>query len=198
MVCPRLEAQRLTAGIAFTAAQHRVDAGFGREVTSGLLGTFDLSAAVGRFALGVEATGGTMTGADLPDRRLGEIRGSVAFMVRPWLALEAAAATRTYTVPVARQRWTAGSIGSEVKVAFAGGHIEGVGRLMFTPLVSVTDLDARPSLSAAAGIDYRRGPATVRLAYWLERSSFVAQGGVSRREQLSGLTLRFRVSRQVG
>jgi len=186
-------AQTLTVAALLESTEHRVDVGFGVERSSGLLGGARIGATLApRVHLGLTALGGRFTrdSANAEDRDVAELRADAGYRALPWLTFLTGVRTRTYTAPIARQRWTALQIGAEARVALLDGHIDGVGRFLLLPLVSVSDLE-QPELAftAAAGMDYHLGPLTVGVWYALERYDFPARDGVTRREQLSGLGL---------
>jgi len=190
-------AQVLTAAASVSAALHRVDAGYGVERSSGVLGGARVSLGLPpRVELGVTAGAGTLDrdSTSAEDRHVAEVGLDARYRTLPWLWLETGVATRTYAAPIAIQRWTSLRLGGEARVAFFGGRAEGVGRVLFLPLVAVTGLD-QPELAvaAAAGIEYRLGPVAAALFYSLERYDFPARDGVARIEQLSALTGRVSV-----
>ena len=49
---------------------------------------------------------------------------------------------------------------------------------------------AEPPFAAAAGMEYRRGRASLALLYGVERYRFPAGAGPARREELAALTLK--------
>jgi hypothetical protein len=189
-------AQVLMAAGSVSSAEHRVDAGYGVERSSGLLGggrvTLELPP---RVELDVTAASGTLErdSANAEDRHVAEIGFDARYRPLSWLWLETGMATRTYSAPIATQRWTTLRLGAEARIPFFGGRAEGVGRLLFLPLVSVTGLEQPDlALTAGAGIEYRLGPIAAGVFYSLERYDFPAQDGVARAEQLSALTVRAR------
>jgi hypothetical protein len=126
-----------------------------------------------------------------PDRDFAQLRASLGFRATAWLIVEAAFATRTYSAAIARQRWKGASLGASTRLPFAGGHLAGIGRLALQPFTTVSDLAApNAAVSAAAGVEYRGSRAALGLSYWLERYDFPPAGGVARREQFAGLTVR--------
>jgi len=142
--------------------------------------------------LQVAAFGGRLKadGGDAEDRDVAEIGVDAGYRTLPWLTLAAGVTTRTYTSPLARQRWTALRIGAEARLGLLDGRVEGIGQFVLLPVVAVSGLD-QPDLaySTAAGIEYHVGPLGVGLCYALERYDFPTRDGVSRDEQLSSLQL---------
>jgi hypothetical protein len=187
-------AQVVTAAASVSFTEHRVDAGYGVERSSGVLGGGRVTLGLPpRVELDVTAASGTLErdSANAEDRHVAEIGFDARYRPLSWLWLETGIATRTYSAPIAVQRWTSLRLGAEARVPFFGGRAEGVGRLLFLPLVSVTGLEQPElALTAAAGVEYRLGPIAAGVFYSLERYDFSAQDGVARAEQLSALTVR--------
>ncbi len=197
LAAPTVAAQTVSGSAFVTLAEHRVDAGFGVEPSSGVMG--GAAAAVSltpRVELRLTALAGTLErdSATAESRDVAEVALAGRYRAIGGVVLEAGVATRTYTAAVARQRWSSLHIGAELRVPLLGGRVETVGRLMLLPLVAVTGLD-QPDLAiaAAAGLDYHIGPVTLGLAYGLERYDFPTQEAAARAEQLSGLTVSARV-----
>ena len=187
-------AQVLTAAASVSSVEHRVDAGYGVERSSGLLGGGRVTLGLPpRVELDFTALAGNLErdSANAEDRHVAEIGFDARYRPLTWLWFETGMATRTYSAPIAVQRWTSLRLGAEARVPFFGGRAEGVGRLLFLPLVTVTGVE-QPELAitAAAGVQYRLGPVAAGVFYSLERYDFPAQDGVTRAEQLSALTLR--------
>jgi len=188
------DAQVLTAAAWVSLAEHRVDAGFGVERSSGVLGGGRVTLGLPpRVELDITATAGTLEpdSANAEQRHVAEVGVDARYRPLSWLWVATGVATRTYSAPIAVQRWTSLRLGAEARVPFFGGRAEALGRLLFLPLVDVTGLE-QPELAitAAAGVEYRFGPVGAGLFYSLERFDFPAQDGVARAEQLSALTLR--------
>jgi len=187
----------VSGATVLSVVEHRVDAGFGVERSSGAVAGVALGLGVGdRFDLDLTARGGTLA-ARTPetfDRDLGEVGAAASVRPLSWLGLRAAAARRAYSTDVGRQRWTVLSLGAEVRLAVAGPAAAGVIRAAWLPVVEVNGLD-RPdvAVATAAGVEYRRGPVSGGLWYELERCDFPPQMMVRRREQVSALTLRVAV-----
>lgn len=193
--CAGMLGAQSVAGAAFVSlTEHRVDAGYGVERVSGPLGGASITLLIPpRVALRVATVGGSLThdteGAE--DRDVGEVRIEACYRTLSWLTLEAGAATRTYTAPIAGQRWTMLQIGAEVRVPILDGRVDALGRFSLLPLVSVTGLEQPElALAASAGVEYHLGPVTAGLLYALERYDFPARDGIARLEQLTGLVAR--------
>ena len=177
--------------LGFAAAEHRVDAGTGMERSSGSLFNAGARVAIARrWCAGVDLLAGVLAARNGgPDRNVAQLHGTLAFRALSWLHFEAGFGTRTYSAAIARQRWTAASLGTEVTLRFADGYMEGVGRIALVPTVTVTALESpRPSVLAAAGVRFRAHPTTIAMFYSVERYDFPAVAGVIRRERLSTLT----------
>lgn len=187
-------AQVVSAAGFVSSVEHRVDAGYGVERSSGVLGSAQVSVGLPpRVELSLMAGAGSLErdSVNAEDRDIAEIRVDARYRTLPWLWLETGVATRTYSAPIAVQRWTSLRLGAEARLPFFGGRAEGVGRLLFLPLVAVTGLDQPElALTAAAGIEYHVGPVAAGLFYSLERYDFPVRDGIARAEQLSALTLR--------
>jgi len=187
-------AQVVTAAASVSFTEHRVDAGYGVERSSGVLGGGRVTLGLPpRVELDVTAVAGTLErdSANAEDRHLAELGLDARYRPLSWLWLETGVATRTYSASIAVQRWTSLRLGAQARIPFFGRRAEAVGRLLFLPLVEVTGLE-QPELAitASAGVEYRFGPVAAGLFYSLERYDFPAQDGVARAEQLSALTLR--------
>lgn len=186
-------AQTLTVAGLVGASEHRVDVGFEVERSSGLVGGGRISVVFPpRVTLRVTALAGRLErdSANADDRDVADVGFDAGYRALSWLTFVTGVRTRTYTAPIARQRWTSLQLGAEARIPLLDGAIEGVGRFLLLPLVSVSDLD-QPELAftTGAGIDYHVGAVAVGLRYALERYDFAARQGVARREQLSSLRL---------
>jgi len=190
--------QRFSAAAAVSSVEHRVDAGFGVEISRGPLIHAGIHAVIsGRWAAGLEGMAGALSAEGAAsDRDVSELRGTLGFRATSWLRLEAGYGTRMYSASIANQRWNAASLAAEGSLTFANARLAGTGRVAWLPIVTVTDLES-PDLAfaVAAGVEYRPGAAAFSLSYWLERYDFPAAAGVLRSEQLSGLMLRATLGR---
>ena len=177
-----------------SVAQHRVDAGYGVEPSSGVVAGGEVAIGAGdrltvRFltqagSLHAAAPGGI-------DRDLAEVGGQVDFHALRWLAVQAGLRRRTYATMLARQSWTMVSLGAETRLGFSGNRVSGIVRGAMLPGVWVNGL-AGPDLAftVASGMEYHRGRATLGLLYSVERYRFPAGAAGQRREQVSALALR--------
>jgi len=178
-------------------AEHRVDAGFGLERSRGPIGGVEVTLhSRARWDVALRVVGGSLrAGSDgAVTRDVGEIAAAAGFRVESWLALRAGLARRVYGTQLARQAWTLGHAGVEVRVPFLGGAMQAVAGGAWFPVVAVAGLP-HPDLAitATTGLEYRVGRATLDLRYTLERYDFPASTAPRRLEQLSGLMLRARI-----
>ena len=184
-------AQRLGADAAVHAAEHRVDAGAGLELTRGPLFSGALRVmVVKRVNARVDVTMGSLTADNTAgvDRDVSALRGTVGFQVTDWLTLDAGAGTRVYTAPIASQRWTTTLLGAELRVPFAHKLFEATGTFAFLPTVSVTDIaETNAGILASVGMRALVGQFGLGVAYWLERYEFPPANGVVRNERLAAL-----------
>lgn len=185
---------RVRAAVTFTHADHRVDAGYGLERSSGFALGAEVRLAV-RHGLTVAAAGSAghlaADGNDGIDRDIAQLNVGAELMPLAWLALEASVTVRTYSTVVARQRWTLGRLSAEARVPLSSNVVHVLGRAGLFPLVSVNGLPGPDvAFETAVGLEYARGRWTVDLRYSLERCDFPFQGAGERSEQLAALTLR--------
>ena len=175
-------------------ADHRVEAGFGPERSSGFLLGSELRLEAGRglaFAAAGSAGKLAATASDALDRDLAQLNVGAELMPLGWLALEAGLIVRTYSTVVARQRWTLGRLGAEARVPLSGEVLHVLGRVSLFPSVSVNGLPGPDvAFETAVGLGYARGRWAVDLRYSLERCDFPSQGAGERSEQLTALALR--------
>lgn len=187
-----LEAQR-AYGASLTGArvEHRVRAGSGIERGSGTLVGGEVGATSSWLELRGHALGGRLTSRSSvgDDRTVGELALQASALPLPWLAFTLGATGRTYTTPLARQRWLAVSTGVEARAELLDGALRGTASVGLMPAVSVSGHDA-PDFAAvsAVGMAYRGPLLTAGVAYSLERFDFPAVDGTRRLEQLSRLT----------
>jgi hypothetical protein len=189
--------QRFSGTVAVSLAEHRVDAGLGRERSTGLV----LGAGAGlqvsrRLDLAVRAQGGSLdaSSSGAVDRDVGEIGIAASVAAGSWLSLQAGVARRVYSTLLARQGWMLAGVGAEAHFTYTGTPVRGLARLWWLPVASVSGLP-RPDLAftAATGLEYRTGAFTLGAVYSLERYDFPAEAAVQRVEQLAALTLRLDV-----
>jgi hypothetical protein len=195
----RAEAQ-LFAGGAVALLEHRVDAGFGVEVSSGPMGFAEIGILASRVQGSVTLGAGRLTGTGLvTDRDVGMLVLRTGYLARSWLTLEGGVTIRTYSAEVGRQRWVLLRLGAEARVPFLNDRMAGVARLGVLPVASVTGLGrSEAAFTAAAGMAYRRSRLTLELVYALERYDFPATTVTTadRREQLSSLMVRVSARRR--
>ena len=180
--------------VVAAAADHRVDAGFGLERSSGPLfgAKLDLEPA-DRMSLSLRALGGTL-GARTPGaeaRGVGEVALTTRLDVLPWLRGTVAAIGRSYDGALARQHWSELSIGGEGHLPLIDGLLDGSLGLALAPVVRVTGRQG-PDLAVAAAARLRHTGERLDLSigYSLERYDFPSAGRAIRVEELSMLTLR--------
>lgn len=186
-------------GVAF--AEHRVDAGFGVEVSAGPLGFAEAGTILSPRVQGsVALWAGRLTGDGMAtDRDVGALVLRAGYGARSWLTLESGLTIRTYSADIGRQRWVLLRLGAEARVPFLNDRMAGVARLGVLPVVSATGLGrSEAAFTAAAGMSYRRNRLTLDLLYALERYDFPATAVMTadRREQLSSLIVRFSARRR--
>jgi hypothetical protein len=179
-------------------AEHRVDAGYGVERSTGaLLGAWASVRVVPHVELALRVSGGTLN-ASTPsaiERDVGEVGVDARWSASPWLVLLVGAARRVYSTDLGRQAWTTAGAGAEARLPLLEEGLRGVLRASLLPVVSVSGAPG-PNLgvSAAAGLEYRWPAVGIGALYSLERYDFPRQGAVQRLEQLAALTLRLDIS----
>jgi hypothetical protein len=182
--------------VVMADADHRIDAGFGTERTTGLLfgAQLDLEPA-DRMTLSLRALGGTLDAAratpGAESRGVGELALTTRIDVLPWLRGTAAAVGRSYDGALARQHWTELSLGGEGHVALIEGVVDGSIGVSLSPMVKVTDR-AGPDLAVGgtARLRHTGDRLDLALGYSLQRYDFPAAGGVRRVEEISMLVFR--------
>lgn len=189
-------AQRLSMAATLSFVEHRVDAGFGLERTTGLVGGVAADARLGtRVELQGHLASGTLRlrSAGGTDLDVAEVGVGASWWVRSWIAARGSMTVRGYSADIARQRWSIMSLGAELRIPLAAGRIHGIVRGAWLPLVRVNGL-SRPStaLAASAGTEYAVSRWSLAIVYELERYDFPPQGVMARFEQLSALTLEAR------
>jgi len=193
--------QSVTAAGFLSLAEHRVDAGYGVERSSGALVGGAATLHIGhRSELSLRAVGGTLTSSTSSaiDRDVGEIAVEARWLASSWLALDVGAARRVYSTDLARQVWSSGGAGVEAILPLVESRLNGVLHVSLRPVVSVSGTQG-PDLGAmaSAGIEYRRARVGMRALYSVERYDFPARAGVERLEQVSALTLQVEISRAI-
>lgn len=188
-------------GVAFT--QHRVDAGYGVEISSGPLVTGEVGAILwprvrGALALRTGSLRGRTGGAT--DRTVAAIEARAGYQARSWLVLDGALTVRTYSAEIGLQRWVLLRMGGEARVPFLSPETAGVVRFAVLPIASATGL-GRSDLAfvAGAGVAFRRDRFGLEVLYTLERFDFPPPSTtlVDRHEELSALVLRVSAQRGV-
>ena len=158
-----------------------------------------------RFAVWGEARGGRLAAASAEgeDRDVAEVQLAGEAYLRPWLTAQGGVNVRSYSTPLARQRWTTLRLGAEARVPLALDGVHGLVRAQWMPVVSVSGLE-HPDIALAAGVGVEwRGPrVSVRALYTLERYDFSGSAAAQRLEEVSslqvGATLRLRTSGRKG
>lgn len=125
------------------------------------------------------------------DRRFGELDLSAMVIPFEWLAFEIGGGSRTFTGPLGRQRWITLRAGSEARLAFLDGRVQGTIGGALVPVVAVSGVES-PSVAVLgrSGISYRHHNLSAAIAYQIERYDFPASGTVRRREQVSSISAR--------
>ncbi len=188
-------AQRSLLGrVEIGRVEYRVRDGGPVQPSSGTV----LGAALGlvlgrRYEVWGEARGGRLAAGSAggDDRDLAEVELLGAVHVNPWLTAQAGATVRTYTTPLARQRWSALRLGAEARVPLGLESIRGVVRGQWMPATSVSGLPSPDlALAVGAGVEWQGRRWSVSALYVLERYDFPGSGGTRRLEELSALRLR--------
>ncbi|HEV8265716.1 MAG TPA: hypothetical protein VGQ06_12280 [Gemmatimonadales bacterium] len=181
--------------------EHRIRLAGLLEPSSGTLLGGALGVVVGeRFEAWGEAMGGHLV-ADSPageDRDVAEVQLLGGMHVRPWVTLQSGVSVRTYSTPLARQRWTTLRLGAEGRLPLAIGGLQGIVRAQWMPVVSVSGV-ARPdvALTTGAGLEWRGKRVSLSAVYTLERYDFPASDPSLRRlEEVSALRVRATIVRR--
>lgn len=175
--------------------EHRVDAGYGVAASTGtVIGAATHVTGWQLLELDVHALGGRLVGDTVAggDRRVGEVGARGSMLALPWLAFTGTAALRAYEATTAVQRWTSLGAGAEVRLDFAGGHIQSVVHTTVLPWVRVSGQPAPDlGIDSGAGLQVSAGRILAGVDYSLERYVFPSDPSTgTRREQLSGILLR--------
>jgi hypothetical protein len=179
--------------------EHRVRHAGTVQASSGAVFGGMLGLAIGsRFEVSGQVSGGRLAAdSDGEDRNFAEVQLLGGAHLNPWLVVEGGANVRSYSNPLARQRWTTLRLGAAAHVPLALEGVRGVLRGHWMPAVSVSGLP-RPdvALAAGAGVEWHGSRVTLAVLYALERYDFPASGANRRLEELSLLqfrgTVRFR------
>jgi hypothetical protein len=177
-------------------ADHRVDAGFGRERTYGpLFGAQIEIEPADRMTISLRGLGGTLDAdRDTPAaeaRGFGELTLATRIDVLPWFRGTASAVGRSYDGSLARQRWGELAVGGEGHMPLIEGFVDGSIGLSLAPIVRVTGREG-PDLAVAgtARLRHLGERLDLALAYSLERYDFPGSNGVRRVEEVSMLVFR--------
>ncbi len=145
-----------------------------------------------RFEVWGEARGGRLAAASAEgeDRDLAEVQLVGAAHLRPWLTAQGGVNVRSYSTPLARQRWTTLRLGAEAHVPLALEGVRGLVRAQWMPVVSVSGLEHPDiALGAGVGVEWRGTRVSVRALYTLERYDFSGSAAAKRLEEVSSLQL---------
>ena len=187
-----LSAQRTYAvGITGARAEHAVRAGSAVERGSGALFGGEVTATGSWLELRAHATSGTLTTESEVgvDRTLGEMGLEASALALPWLAFNVGGFGRSYTAPIARQRWLAMTTGVEARVDLLDGAVRGAARVGLMPALHVSGLGS-PDLAihSAVSLTYRGRLISGAVGYSIERFDFPEANGIRRLEELARLT----------
>src|SRR5688500_13360766 len=151
---PAAAQRQYTAAFTGSRVEHRVDAGAGVERSAGALVGGRLGTTISWVELEGHALGGRLTTRSPigGDRTGGELGLEASALPLPCLAFTLGPTGRSYTTPLARQRWIAMSTGIEARVQMLDGAVRGSARMALMPAVSVSGLDA-PDFAAETGVD---------------------------------------------
>ena len=180
-----------TAALTGARVDHRVRAGSGIEHGEGTLVGGQVGTTISWVELEGHALGGRLTTRSEigDDRTVGELGLRASALPLPWLAFNVGARGRSYTTPLARQRWIAMTTGVEARMQILDGAVRGSARFALMPMVNVSGLES-PSFAAESGAEvaYHGGLLNAGLTYSLERYDFPEFAGVRRLEQFGRLT----------
>lgn len=182
------------ASVVTAVADHRVDASLGFERTAGPLFGVQLEAIpLEGTLIALRAVGGTLSARSpaADERDMGEIAAIGRMRLLRWLDARGAITTRTFSSPLARQRWTSVSLGPDLRMTMLDGRIEGTAGAQLLPIVHISR-HSSPDLGVAAsmGIRHVSHRYILALAYQLERFDFASVAGERRIEEHSMLVLR--------
>ncbi len=184
----------VSAFASASAAEHRVDIGYGVDRFSGVvLGFGTVVRWRPRVVTVLTVQGGTLEARSARDleRRVADVAVDARYAVGSWFSLTGGVGLRSVANDVGRQRWVLVRFGGEARPAFMGTPMRAVLRAGVIPVVAVNGLPAPTlALHAATGLEYDRGSFTFRALYGVERFDFPLRNGTRRLEQVSALTLR--------
>lgn len=187
-----LAAQRAyTVGFTGTRAEHAVRAGSAVESSTGALFGGEVSTTGSWIAVRAHAVSGTLTAESQAgvDRTLGEVGLEASALALPWLAFNVGGFARSYTAPIARQRWLAMTTGVEARVDLLDGALRGAAQVGLMPAIHVSGIGS-PDLAihSAVSLAYRGRLITGSIGYSIERFDFPEASGIRRLEELARLT----------
>jgi hypothetical protein len=192
----RLTVPAGAVSVVTAIADHRVDAGFGRERTWGPLFGAQLEIEPGdRMTISLRGLGGTLDPdkktAAAESRGFGELTLATRIDVLPWFRGTASAVGRSYDGSLARQRWGELAVGGEGHAPLIDGVVDGSIGLSLAPIVRVTGREG-PDLAVAGTARLRHLGERLDLAlgYSLERYDFRGSNGERRVEEVSMLVFR--------
>lgn len=180
--------------VVAASADHRVDAGFGPQRTSGPLfgAQLDLEPDE-RIVVSLRALGGTLNPRtpDAETRGVGEIALTTRLDVLSWFRGTVTALGRSYDGALARQHWSELSLGGEGHAPLIDGILDASLGVSLAPVVRVSGRQG-PDLAVAglARLRHSGERLDVSLGYSLERYDFASAGGNRRVEEISMLVLR--------
>jgi hypothetical protein len=183
-----------SAGLSL--AEHRVDAGYGVEISGGALaGGSAIALLRERLALSVLAQAGRLepTAGAIPEREMAELGLTAGARIVRGLWATGGVRWRTYDAPIALQRWRFVELGASARVSFAAPGLAALARVTLLPSIAVTGGgDPHATASAAVGVEYSPGRIGAQLLYGRERFEFPAPSPLAARrlEQLSMVMLR--------
>lgn len=185
-----------TVSALIATADHRVDAGFGREQTSGLLfgGQLDIEPDE-RIFVSLRALGGTLevdpSTPRADARSVGELSLATRMDLLPWLRGTASVMGRSYEGALARQHWSELAVGGEAHLPLIDGLVDGTLGLSLVPLVKVTGREAPDlAVSGVARLRHAGERMDIAIGYTIESYNFPTVRGVDRVEEFSTLFIR--------
>ena len=187
--------ERLTGKVAVSSVEHRARAVPSPRVersTGVFLGGGVQYQVTGWVSVELDVWAGALRGRTegTIDRDAAQLSLSAGVPATSWLTVEGGVERRVYSSVVARQGWTIVRVGAEAHFDLLGGAAAGIARLHYLPSVAVRDLGPPDfALVAAAGMEYRVGPATLRILYDVERVDFPERNGTRWIEELSALSV---------
>ncbi|MSR07480.1 MAG: hypothetical protein EXR93_10505 [Gemmatimonadetes bacterium] len=190
---------RWATSLFVAAATRRVDGGVVEDDISGakgaLFGFEGEATPAQRLRFRVTSLFGSMTGPVENAGSVSEVQLDVVVApLSSWLWLHAGGGRRALTPKLGvLSQWTSLRFGSEARFGFGKGQIEGLVRLTWLPVVSVSSATSKPSFgrTSEVGVNYRNRAVSAGVGYGLERLDFPKVGDLGRREQFGVLRIRF-------